>query len=146
MAFLLYIDFSLKMITIRHIHDVYIHHHPEQESETNKLLKQLLNLNTDMAKNFADLEAQITTLNEKADGLQASLDAEQEQIAAAVGTLTAANQAQTELIQQLRDELAGLGADQAKIDELTGKAEAVNAKLDSAKTDLEGTIQDAPQP
>lgn len=93
-----------------------------------------------MAKNFADLETQIDTLTGKVDTLQTSLDAEQEQIKSAVDALTLANTEQTTLIQQLRDELAALGVDQAKIDELVGKAEAVNTKLDEIKTDLEGTI------
>lgn len=100
-----------------------------------------------MAKNFADLEQQIQVLSDKADALQTSLDAEQEQIKAATDALTTANAEQTALIQQLRDELAGLGVDQAKIDELVSKAEAVGTKIDNIKTDLEGTIPDTePQP
>jgi len=36
------------MITIRFVHDVYIHPNPEQESDTNKLLRQILNLTKNM--------------------------------------------------------------------------------------------------
>lgn len=97
-----------------------------------------------MAKNFADLESQIDTLTGKVDTLQQTVDTEQQQIKDAIDALTAANSEQTTLIQQLRDELAALGVDQAKIDELVGKAEAVNTKLDEIKTDLEGTIADGP--
>ena len=36
------------MITIRFVHDVYIHPDHEQESDTNKLLRQILNLTKNM--------------------------------------------------------------------------------------------------
>lgn len=128
---------------------INVHHYFEQSgnnSEVILLLNQIIKQNTEMAKNFTDLEAQIDTLTSKVDGLQSSLDAEQEQIKASIDGLTSANAEQTALIQQLRDELAGLGVDQAKIDELVAKAEAVNTKLDDIKTDLEGTIADEPAP
>lgn len=124
-----------------HIHQVV------DTNEVEKKLDKIIKQNTEMAKNFADLEQQIQVLSDKADALQTSLDAEQEQIKAATDALTTANAEQTALIQQLRDELAGLGVDQAKIDELVSKAQAVGTKIDNIKTDLEGTIPDTePQP
>lgn len=108
----------------------------------NQKLDTIIKLQKDMAKDFAKLETEIHALNEKSDRLQSTLDAEQEQIQLALGKLADANAAQTELIAQLREELAGLGADQAKIDELATLAEGANAKVEAAITDLGGTIAD----
>lgn len=108
----------------------------------NQKLDTIIKQNTNMAKDFAKLETEIRALNEKSDRLQSTLDAEQEQIQLALGKLADANAAQTELIAQLREELAGLGADQAKIDELATLAEGANAKVEAAITDLGGTIAD----
>lgn len=122
--------------------DIHIH---VDAKEFNDKLDKIIKNQTNMAKDFSNLESQINALNTKADTLQSTLDAEQEQITAAINTLHEVNAEQTTLIQQLRDELAGLGADQAKIDELVTLAEGVNTKIDSTLTDLQNTI-DPPAP
>lgn len=122
-----------------------IHIHVDGKDLSDKL-DIIIKNQSNMAKDFSNLESQITALNTKADQLQASLDAEQEQITAAIETLHGANAEQTALIQQLRDELAAAGADQGKIDELTTLAEGVGAKLSAAITDLENTMDPPANP
>lgn len=125
--------------------ELHIHIHGNIADLSDKL-NTIIQNQTNMAKDFSNLESQITALNDKADKLQASLDAEQEQITAAIETLHGANAEQTALIQQLRDELAAAGADQAKIDELATLAEGVGAKMESAITDLENTMDPPANP
>lgn len=96
----------------------YIHQKPEQESELLKLVKQILNLNTDMAKNIADLSA-------KADELQTALDQVQSKVEENTATLQAE-------IQELKDIIAA-GGSGAEID-------AVFAKLDATLVDLNSTF------
>lgn len=122
------------------IKELHIHVDVNEFVSISDKLNTIIQNQTNMAKDFSNLESQITALNDKADKLQASLDAEQEQITAAIETLHGANAEQTALIQQLRDELAAAGADQAKIDELATLAESVGAKMESAITDLENTM------
>ena len=106
------------MITIRHIHDIYIHQHPEQESEYTKLLKQLLNLNQ-------NIMATVKELSEKADLLQATIDETQ---ATALEKITALETT----VQELKDIIAA-GGDPAAL-------QAVADKLDAATADLKSTF------
>lgn len=99
-----------------------------------------------MAKKLTDLEQQINDLSAKADGLQTTLDAEQQQIQDAIGALGTTITENNALIQQLRDELAQAGVDADTVDRLTTTAKGINSKLDAIKTDLEGTIADQPTP
>ena len=86
-------------------------------------------LGRDMARLFTLVEgimATVAELNAKVDALQVSLDTEQAQIADAIATLTQA-------VADLQAQVDAAAADQAQIQEVADK-------LDALKTDLEGTI------
>ena len=122
--------------------DIHVHiHHSGLEGIKAKLNK-LITLNRKIMSKVTDLELKVDEQTTKIEGLQSSLDAEQEQIKGAIESLTNLNNEQTTLIQQLRDELAELGADTETIDRIAGKLTASNEKLDAIKSDLEGTIAD----
>ena len=74
--------------------------------------------------------SKITDIEAKVDELQTKLDTEQEQIKSAIDALNTT-------IQELRDQIAGGGADEEALDRIL-------VKLDGIKTDLEGTIPDEP--
>lgn len=79
--------------------------------------------------NFMEaIMATVTELNAKVDELQANLDAEQEQVRAAISALEV-------VVADLRDQLAK-GATPAELDALATRIEDIN-------TDLMGTIPDA---
>lgn len=111
------------MITIRHIHDIYIHQHGEQESEVIKILKELKIITTELMSKTTDIEA-------KVDALQTALDNEQAQIQTAIDALNTT-------VQELRDQIAAGQTDNDALDRIA-------TKLDGIKSDLEGTIADAP--
>lgn len=98
--------------------DIHIHIHHHSETKT-------INLKLDKIMSKAtDIEA-------KVDALQTTLDEEQAQIRLSIDGLTTT-------IQELRDQIAGGGADEEALDRILNK-------LDGIKSDLEGTIADAPQ-
>lgn len=73
-----------------------------------------------------------TDIEAKVDALQATLDAEQAQIQAAIDGLTTT-------VQELRDQIAAGQADNEALDRIA-------TKIDAIKSDLEGTIADEPAP
>lgn len=97
------------------------------------LLTININLNADLSSVNQKLDtimSKATDIEAKVDALQSALDNEQAQIQAAIDALNVT-------IQELRDQIAGGAADSEALDR-------VAAKLDAIKTDLEGTIADAP--
>jgi regulator of replication initiation timing len=111
-------------ININHHH--YFHAVPQTPSEQINLLKTILTKTENIMSKTENIEA-------KVDALQTALDAEQAQIQTAIDELGALR---TE-VQTLREQLAQQGVDNAALDR-------IDAKIDSIKTDLEGTIADAP--
>lgn len=101
---------------------IEIHHYIHQDnndSQVIKFLKQILNINTNIMSKVTDIEA-------KVDALQATLDAEQEQIQTAIDSLN-------DTVNELREQIAGGGADNEALDRIA-------TKLDSIKADLEESI------
>ena len=54
--------------------DVHHYIHQEGDSETNKLLRQILNLNTDMAKKIDEINEQLDEINDATNNIAADLD------------------------------------------------------------------------
>ena len=108
------------MITIRHIHDVYLHPRTEQESEVLKLLRELKILNTQTMSKITDIEAQV-------DALQTKLDAEQQEIQDAINALNAT-------VQELRDQIAGGATDTEALDRIATKLTDITADLEATVT------------
>lgn len=101
-----------------------VHHwiHQEGDSETNKLLRQILNINQNTM-------ATVAQLNEKVDLLQTTIDETQ---ALALGKITTLETT----VQELRDEIANGGGTEA--------LQAIADKLDSATADLKATFPTPP--
>jgi len=74
--------------------------------------------------------SKVTDIEAKVDALQTALDNEQAQIQTAIDGLNTT-------VQELRDQIAAGAADTESLDRIA-------TKLDTIKTDLEGTIADAP--
>ncbi len=104
--------------------EIHIHVHNQSDAFILDKLNQILTLNNQLVMNIADLTA-------KVDALQASLDTEQQQIADAIAALN----------QSIID-LQAMVADGGTAEE----RQALADKLDAIKSDLEGTIADAPAP
>lgn len=111
-------------IIVEHRH--YIHHEPDSDSQTQRLLRKILNITENIMSKTQDLEAKI-------DGLQTALDAEQEQIRTAIEEL---GSLRTEVV-SLREQLAQQGADNEALDRIISKVDAITE-------DLQGTIEDTP--
>lgn len=76
--------------------------------------------------------SKITDIEAKVDELQTTLDNEQTQIQNAINGLTTT-------VQELRDQIAAGAADTEALDRIA-------TKIDSIKTDLQGTIADEQAP
>ena len=103
---------------------IEIHHyiHNGDETESLKLLRQILNLNKITVAKVSDIEA-------KVDALQTALDNEQTQIQAAIDALNTT-------VQELRDQIAAGDAE---------ALERIATKLDTITSDLSSTIADTPE-
>lgn len=88
-------------------------------SEVITLLNKIFNQNTNIMSKVTDIEA-------KVDALQAALDTEQEQIQQAIDSLN-------DTVNELREQIAGGGADNEALDRIA-------TKLDTIKADLEESI------
>lgn len=88
-------------------------------SEVITLLNKIFNQNTNIMSKVTDIEA-------KVDALQATLDTEQEQIQQAIDSLN-------DTVNELREQIAGGGADNEALDRIA-------TKLDTIKADLEESI------
>jgi chromosome segregation ATPase len=75
-------------------------------------------------------ETAVTTATGKLAELQASVDAEQQQVADAIALLSADNPALADAI--------------AKLKGVSGNLDAISASVDATKADVESTIPDAP--
>ena len=104
--------------------DVNLNVRGQQDSEIITLLKKIITQNTNTM-------ATIAQLTEKVDALQTSLDAEQSEIQAAIDALNTT-------VQELRDQVANNSGGTVE------ERQALADKLDSIKTDLEGTISNDP--
>lgn len=83
-------------------------------------------------KQNTEIMATITQLTEKVDALQASLDAEQQEIQDAINALNTT-------VQELRDQIANNEGGTVE------ERQALADKLDGIKSDLEGTINTTPE-
>jgi chromosome segregation ATPase len=83
-------------------------------------------------KQNIELMATIAQLTEKVDALQASLDAEQQEIQDAINALNTT-------VQELRDQIANNEGGTVE------ERQALADKLDAIKSDLEGTINTTPE-
>lgn len=98
--------------------NIHLHHHYHNKR---------VNLKLD------EIMSKTQAIEAKVDALQTALDAEQEQIRTAVEEL---GSLRTE-VQVLREQLAQQGVDNEALDR-------IDAKIDTIRTDLEGTIADNP--
>jgi len=114
------------------------------DEKADKILKEILTSKTEIMAKLTDLEAQVDAQSEQIAALQTTLDTEQGQIQTAIDGLSTTISNQTAQIADLAAQLAELGASQEIIDRVVGKLTANTDALSAIKTDLEGTIADAP--
>jgi uncharacterized membrane-anchored protein YhcB (DUF1043 family) len=124
---------------------IYVIHSWKGTDQQDEILKQLSLISKQNIKIMAlidDLKAQNTALSTKVDEMQATIDAEQNDIAAllainaqVVTDLTAQNEA---LTQQL-----AAGATPAQLQEVIDSNNAIITKIDAAKADIESTVPPA---
>jgi ABC-type transporter Mla subunit MlaD len=101
-------------------------------TETEKKLNKIHSHLDYIIKQNTEIMATIAQLTEKVDALQASLDAEQQEIQDAINALNTT-------VQELRDQIANNEGGTVE------ERQALADKLDSIKSDLEGTINTTPQ-
>lgn len=101
--------------------------HIHQTVDTNEVEKKLNRI----IKQNNDTMASIAQLTQKVDALQAALDAEQQEIQDAIAALNTT-------LQELRDQIANNEGGTVE------ERQALADKLDAIKTDLEGTVNNAP--
>jgi chromosome segregation ATPase len=113
----------MSLISI-HVHGDYT----DFEKKLNKIHSHL----DYIIKQNTEIMATIAQLTEKVDALQASLDAEQQEIQDAINALNTT-------VQELRDQIANNEGGTVE------ERQALADKLDAIKSDLEGTINTTPE-
>lgn len=109
-----------------------------------QLLTTILNNQTTIMALIDDLKTQVTGLQTQVTDLQTAVDAEQAQIAALLET-------NAQVVTDLNTQIATLqaqvaaGATPEQLQEVIDGLTTISGNIATTKTDLEGTVSDAPQ-
>jgi uncharacterized protein YlxW (UPF0749 family) len=115
------------------------HYHHQGDDNTGQIIKHLNKIMSDIAT----LQASVDGLNEKVNTLQATVDAEQAQIAQLLNL-------NASVVQSLNDQIAALQAQLAsaptpeQIQGVIESLEGTKASIEAATADIAGTILDEP--
>lgn len=117
---------------------------PSTPSEITQTLKTILNNQTIIMAAIDDLKTQVANLQTQTTDLQTALDAEQAQIAALLETNAGVVTDLNNQIATLQQQIAN-GATAEQLQEVANSLTAISNNIATTRTDLEGTVADAPQ-